>query len=139
MNIRRDVWFSAALCFYSAVALAAAVQVKRSQYKIDINIDGKPFTSYYFDPEMAKPYLMPLRTASGDIISRPFPVRNDVSMANPRVRSFEPHQRPLYFGHGDIDGLDFWEEPVFDKYFHLNYAHRQHSGRWPRSVDAARG
>ena len=26
---------------------------------------------------------------------------------------FEPHQRPLYFDHGDIDGVDFWSEGVF--------------------------
>ncbi|HEX4770324.1 MAG TPA: PmoA family protein [Bryobacteraceae bacterium] len=96
---------------------AASVQAIRSQDQITVAIDGQPFTTYYFGPETAKPYLMPLRTASGVVVTRGFPVVNDVSSGNPKGPSFEPHQRPLYFGHGDIDGLDFWQEPVFDKYY----------------------
>jgi hypothetical protein len=88
-------------------------------------VDGKPFTTYYFSGATAKPYLMPLRTASGAVVTRGFPIVNDVSAGNPKGSSFEPHQRPLYFGHGDIDGLDFWQEPVFDKYYsdHGNQAY----------------
>ena len=26
------------------------------------------------------------------------------------------YQRPMYFGHGDIDGIDFWGEAVFPQY-----------------------
>jgi hypothetical protein len=115
----------AAIC--AMLSTAADIQLKRSPHKIDISINGKPFTTYYFDPEMAKPYLMPLRTASGAIVTRDFPVRNDVSKGNPKAPSFEPHQRPLYFGHGDFDGLDFWQEPVFDRYYsdhgHQGYGH----------------
>jgi hypothetical protein len=40
-----------------------------------------------------------------------------VSGADVHDPSFEPHQRPLYFGHGDIDGLDFWSEEAFDPIF----------------------
>ena len=93
------------------------MELKRSTNRIEINMDGKPFTTYYFDPAIAKPYLMPLRTASGIVVTRGFPVGNDVSGGNPKDDSFEPHQRPLYFGHGDLDGLDFWGEQAFDKYY----------------------
>jgi Methane oxygenase PmoA len=106
---------------------AASVQLERSNNQIAVNVDGKPFTTYYFGSETAKPYLMPLRTASGAVVTRGFPVVNDVSAGDPKASSFEPHQRPLYFGHGDIDGLDFWQEPVFDKYYtdhgHQAYGH----------------
>jgi len=116
-----------AVLFCTAVLSAASVELERSGYQIEVKIDGKPFTTYYFDPAMAKPYLMPLRTASGAIVTRGFPIRNDVSAGNPKAGSFEPHQRPLYFGHGDIDGLDFWQEEVFDKYYtdhgHQSYGH----------------
>jgi len=115
----------AVLC--AMLSLCADVQLRRSPHQIDVGIDGKPFTTYYFDPDIAKPYLMPLRTASGAIVTRDFPVRNDVSKGNPKAPSFEPHQRPLYFGHGDFDGLDFWQEPVFDRYYsdhgHQAYGH----------------
>lgn len=106
---------------------AASVKLERSQGQIEVIVDGRPFTTYYFSSAIAKPYLMPLRTASGAVVTRGFPVINDISAGNPKGSSFEPHQRPLYFGHGDVDGLDFWQEPVFDKYYtdhgHQAYGH----------------
>jgi hypothetical protein len=54
-----------------------------------------------------------LKTPAGVIVSRPFPVGNDVLMADRTLPGFEPHQRPLYFDHGDIDGVDFWSEALF--------------------------
>jgi len=112
---------------YCAPLTAGSVKLVRSGDKIDVLVDGRPFTTYYFSPETAKPYLMPLRSASGVVVTRGFPVVNDVSAGNPKGPSFEPHQRPLYFGHGDLDGLDFWQEPVFDKYYtdhgHQAYGH----------------
>jgi hypothetical protein len=105
----------------------ASVELQRSADKIAVLVDGRPFTTYYFGAATAKPYLMPLRTASGAVVTRGFPVVNDVSAGNPKGPSFEPHQRPLYFGHGDVDGLDFWQEPVFDRYYddhgHQVYGH----------------
>jgi Family of unknown function (DUF6807) len=115
----------AAIC--SLDVSAASVKLAREQSQIEVIVDGKPFTTYYFSSATSKPYLMPLRTASGVIVTRGFPVVNDVSKGDPKGSSFEPHQRPLYFGHGDIDGLDFWGEPVFDKYYndhgHQAYGH----------------
>jgi hypothetical protein len=61
--------------------------------------------------------MMPLRTASGVVVTRGFPVENDASAGDPKAPSFEPHQRPLYWGHGNVDGLDFWQEQVFDRYY----------------------
>ena len=105
-------------CTFSSVLTAASVELKRTAHQIDITIGGRPFTTYYFTDAVAKPYLMPLRTASGIVISRNFPVANTVTAADAKTPSFEPHQRPLYFGHGDIDGLNFWAEQPFDKYYH---------------------
>lgn len=116
---------AAAFILISATVDAASVQLKRSENQIEVTVDGKPFTTYYFSTETAKPYLMPLRTASGVIVTRGWPVVNDVSAGNPKASSFEPHQRPLYFTHGDIDGLDFWGEEAFAKYYndHANQAY----------------
>jgi hypothetical protein len=119
--------FSACLALGCLQLYGASVRLERSSDKIDVTIDGQPFTTYYFSPAIAKPYLMPLRTASGVIVTRGFPVANDVSAGDPKADAFEPHQRPLYFGHGDMDGLDFWQEPVFDKFYtdhgHQAYGH----------------
>ena len=113
---------AAVACLLSAVLTAAPVVLTRSGNKIDIVIGGKPFTTYDFSETIAKPFLMPLRTASGIVISRSFPVANTVTADDQKTASFEPHQRPLYFSHGDIDGLNFWAEQAFDRYYH-GYSH----------------
>lgn len=106
-----------ALGLASAAMRAASVELKRGDDQIEVTIDGKAFTTYYFPKDVAKAYLMPLRTPSGVIVSRPFPVFNNVSTADPKLPSFEPHQRPLYFGHGNINGVDFWSEAVFNSFY----------------------
>jgi hypothetical protein len=98
----------------TAAMMAASVELKRGEDQIEVTIGGKPFTTYYFHKDVAKAYLMPLQTPAGVVVSRPFPVFNDVSMADRKLPGFEPHQRPLYFNHGDIDGVDFWSEAVFN-------------------------
>jgi Family of unknown function (DUF6807) len=117
-------WIRAAAiaCALSAVLAAAPVVLTRDGDKIDVVIGGKPFTTYDFSQTIAKPFLMPLRTASGIVISRSFPIANTVTADDQKTPSFEPHQRPLYFSHGNIDGLNFWSEQAFDKYYH-GYSH----------------
>ena len=106
-------------------ASVSSVDLKSHDNRVDVSIEGQPFTTYYVLPDVAKPYMMPLRTASGVVVTRGFPVENDASAGNPKASSFEPHQRPLYWGHGNIDGLDFWQEQVFDHYYtdHQNQAY----------------
>ena len=80
-------------------------------------IGGKAFTTYYFDPAIAKAYLQPLRSAQGTIVTRGYPIGEVVPEEHWHESSLEPHQRPLYFSHGDIDGLDFWGEQGFQKFY----------------------
>jgi hypothetical protein len=106
------------LVSFTAVTVLGAdlpVQMKRQGYRIDIIIGGKPSTAYYFDPAIAKSYLQPMRSAQGTIVTRGFPIGNTVPQSHLHDPSLEPHQRPLYFAHGDIDGLDFWGEQAFQK------------------------
>jgi Methane oxygenase PmoA len=105
-------------CVFCGVVAAAPVQLKRTGNQIDVLIDGHPFTTYHFSDIVAKPYMMPLRSAAGAVVTRSFPVENSVTPKDQSTPSFEPHQRGLYFAHGDIDGLNFWAEQVFDKYYH---------------------
>ena len=71
--------------------------------RVDVTIDGKPFTSYIYPESLKKPVLYPLRTASGTIVTRGFPL-------DPRKgeRVDHPHHVGLWFNHGDVNGLDFW-------------------------------
>ena len=93
-----------------------AVEIRRQGDRVDILIGGKPFTTYYFPSDVAKPYFQPLRTALGTVVTRGFPIGNTIPPENLKDPSLEPHQRPMFFGHGNIDGIDFWGEAVFPQY-----------------------
>ncbi len=84
-------------------AFAANVSFQKSDGHIAVNIDGKPFTTFYFGPDAPKPYLHPLRAADGTIVTRLYPVENV-----PGEDHDHPHHRGLWFTHGDVNGLNFW-------------------------------
>ena len=71
--------------------------------RVDIIIDGKPFTSYIFERSQKKPSLYPLRTAKGTIVTRGYPLD-----PHPGERADHPHHVGLWFNYGDVNGLDFW-------------------------------
>ena len=56
--------------FVLAAALPLCAQVKITQRtdRISVDIDGKPFTEMFIGADTNKPYLHPLRTASGLIM-----------------------------------------------------------------------
>jgi len=96
------------LLLMGAVALGAAgqrVQVtpNESGRRVDITIDGKPFTSYIWPTTLKKPVLYPLRSATGTVVTRGFPP--DAARKEP---TDHPHHVGLWFNHGDVNGLDFW-------------------------------
>ena len=87
------------------VALCAQVTVtQKGTGKISVEIDGKPFTDFWVGPETKKPYLHPLRTASGIVVTRGFPMDADI----PGEAHDHPHHRGLWFTHGDVNKYDFW-------------------------------
>jgi hypothetical protein len=92
--------------------VALPVELTRNGTSVDIRIGGRPFTTYYFDPSVAKPYLFPLRSSLGTVVTRGFPMTADIAGED----RDEPHQRAMYFAHGDISGFDFWGEAAFPKW-----------------------
>jgi hypothetical protein len=101
--------------FFTAVALAPLLPVSARQTghvqiarndaarRVDIAIDGRPFTSYIYPETLKKPVLYPIRTAGGALVTRGFPLE-----PRPRERVDHPHHVGLWFNHGDVNGLDFW-------------------------------
>ena len=119
-SIKRAGWLVAllGLALTSSVAVGAPqnVEFKRAPYRINVLIGGKLFTTYYFDPGVAKPYFQPLRSAQGTIVTRDFPNGDKVPSDHLRDPDLEPHQRPMDFGHGNVDGIDFWGEAAFPRW-----------------------
>lgn len=97
--------FFLCLILIALVALPAAAQVKVTQRtdRIVIDIDGKPFSELFIGADTMKPYLHPLRSASGKIVSRHYPMESIEGESKDH-----PHHRGLWFTHGDVNGYDFW-------------------------------
>jgi Methane oxygenase PmoA len=72
--------------------------------KIDIDLAGKPFTTFHSGVPEGRPYLAPIRSASGKIITRHFPME----MVDGESRDHR-HHRGLWFSYDDVNGAKFWE------------------------------
>ncbi|HKX00793.1 MAG TPA: PmoA family protein [Bryobacteraceae bacterium] len=83
--------------------LAAQVKVEHGDGLISVTIDNQPFTNLYCGTDTSKPYLYPLRSASGKIVTRHYPMEDF-----PGETHDHPHQRGMWFSHGDVNGFDFW-------------------------------
>ena len=82
----------------------AQVKIDIKQDRISVDIGQQPFTELYMGKEAHKPFLYPLRTASGKKVSRGFPVE-----PLPDDPTDHPHQKGLWVGSEHLSGMDFWE------------------------------
>ncbi len=70
---------------------------------VHVLVNNQPFTDFLFKEADNKPYLHPLRSASGKVVSRHFPMENV-----PGEDREHPHHRGIAFTHGDVNGYNFW-------------------------------
>lgn len=97
MLLRAAILASASfLCFGQVV-------LKQSPDRISVTIDGRPFTDFFIGADNVKPYLHPLRTANGRIITRSYPMETV-----PGEAKDHPHHRGLWITHGLVNEVDFW-------------------------------
>jgi hypothetical protein len=108
--MRTSTRISTTLAAILLLATAGAAQSPRIQVvpneagrRVDVIIDGQPFTSYIYPTVLKKPTLFPLRTAKGTTVTRGYPLE-----PRPGERVDHPHHVGLWFNHGDVNGLDFW-------------------------------
>lgn len=94
-------------CFASLQLTAQTKKVSflehANQQKVDVLIDGKPFTSFIYPNNLEKPILYPLQTASGLTVTRGFPLNK-----RDHERTDHPHHVGLWFNYESVNGLDFW-------------------------------
>ena len=104
-----------ALCGLLAIAgiggIASARQMDKgvqvtpdeAQRRVDITIDGRPFTSYLWPTTLKKPVLFPLIAPGGTVVTRGYPLA-----PNPGERVDHPHHAGMWFNYGNVNGFDFW-------------------------------
>jgi hypothetical protein len=71
--------------------------------RVDVLVDGQPFTSYIWPDTLKKPVLFPLRAASGTVVTRGFPLE-----PRPGERVDHPHHVGLWLNYENVNGVDFW-------------------------------
>jgi hypothetical protein len=79
------------------------VTTNEAARRVDVTVDGRPFTSYLYPTNLEKPVLYPLRSESGKLVTRGWPMD-----PRPNERVDHPHHIGLWFNYGDVNGLDFW-------------------------------
>jgi hypothetical protein len=105
------------------------VKLQKQADSVSILIGGAEFTTFYYGPNSPKPYMAPLHSAQGTVLTRGFPMRTDI----PGERHDHPHHRGLFFAHGDINGIDFWGEHP------LSQAAQTAGGKFYSSEDLPKG
>jgi hypothetical protein len=80
-----------------------SVVVNEQGRRVDVSVDGQPFTSYIWPNTLKKPVLYPLRTDKGTIVTRGYPLEQ-----RPGERVDHPHHAGLWFNYEDVNGIDFW-------------------------------
>ena len=86
----------------SLFAADSAVKLTKDDKKIDVELNGKPFTSYYYNDGLGaifvRPFFYPVLAADGT------PVTDDQS----QTKGDHPHHRSMWIAHGNVDGADHW-------------------------------
>jgi hypothetical protein len=87
----------------AAQAQRVQLVVNEAGRRVEVLLDGRPFTSYIWPTTLKKPTLFPLRSAKGTVVTRGYPLE---PRKNERVD--HPHHVGLWLNSGDVNGLDFW-------------------------------
>jgi Methane oxygenase PmoA len=87
------------------IAVQAEVKVvaNEAQKRVDVTIDGKPFTAYVWPDSLMKPVLDPLVAPDGIVVTRGYPL-----FPKTGERVDHPHHAGLWFNYGNVDNFDYW-------------------------------
>jgi len=102
---RRGFLATALTGIAGAAERAHSFTTDRRPGRVDLFVDRRLVSGLVFDERWDKPFIYPLRTLSGIALERGFPLaqRKDESTDH-------PWHRGLIYGHGVINGVDFWRE-----------------------------
>ena len=84
-----------------AASAGVAVVKNDAEHRVDVTIDGKPFTSYLWKTDQRKPILYPLISPDGTTLTRGNPPL-------PGERTDHPHHAGLWFNYSNVNNIDYW-------------------------------
>lgn len=101
---------ASAVLLIAASAPRATAQVTLTPVGTDhvsIAINGQSFSDFYIGNAYPKPFLAPLRTATGIVVTRRYPMQTIAGESRDH-----PHHRGLWIGYGNVNGVNFWENEL---------------------------
>jgi len=103
--MRWVILLCAAVVMSASIGASNHVQltVDESGKRVDVAIDGKPFTAYIWPDAVKKPVLYPIRDAHGTLVTRGWPMD-----PRPGERVDHPHHVGLWLNYENVNGIDFW-------------------------------
>lgn len=107
MHRRMHLWLVLVIAGLAVGSTASATEItaERSPNGAVVKIDGKLFTEYLVKSG-SKPILWPIIGPTGQPMTRDYPMAKRSGEATDH-----PHQRSLWFTHGDVNGINFWLQP----------------------------
>lgn len=112
---------------FCAMASFAQVKITKQKDRIAVEIGGKPFGDFIYGSGTPKPYFAPLRSASGTIVTRKYPMEEVAGESRDHR-----HHRGLWIGYKDVNGFNFWENE-------FSYHNPKAGTLVVRKIDDARG
>lgn len=105
MPCRLPIFLATAIASIAAGdSFSAEIAVERSEKGAIVKIDGHLFTEYLVQSG-TKPILWPIIGPTGKPMTRDYPLHDRAG-----ERKDHPHQRSLWFTHGEVNGVNFWTE-----------------------------
>jgi len=81
---------------------APVVKLKQEEKSIKVEIDGKPFTTYWFadgnGSHYIRPFMYPVLHSDG----------TEITADQIQTRGDHPHHRSMWVAHGEVNGADHW-------------------------------
>jgi hypothetical protein len=112
---------------FSGTYAQVVFEVRSGTVEVDIN--GQTFTTFHLaGSDVGKPFFAPLRTADGLTVTRGWPME-----PAPGDSTDHPHQKGLWLSHGEVNGINFWENEL------ANEKERAHRAKERATKAAAKG
>jgi Methane oxygenase PmoA len=95
---------SISLLLAGVMLCSAQVRLTKDAAVVHVQIGGKAFADYQTGADFPKAFLSPLRSATGRIVTREWPMVADSGKTRDHL-----HHRGLWLGYIDVNGFNFWE------------------------------
>ena len=91
------------LLFFLSCQTGPRITFERMENRIEVMYDGQQITTYLFNPDLPKPILCPVKSPSGIVMNRHFPMK----MVEGESRD-HPHHTSLFFTYDEVNNDGFW-------------------------------